>query len=247
MTHIFIGCNQIIGRRSVYFKRLSALEVHETAEGRVTQKGLSQWRTESPKGFTFSMRARLGVTHGLKPKQEAPDYLQGQPASQIGLLQDSDAVRAAWDKTLEDVKALSPRVLLLETPVDFTPTETNRARVAWFAKELAPMAGVPVAWQPHGLWDLEETIPWVRSLGLIPAYDPTTPDLEVEPSRGTGYFFFHHHRGLRANWTEFDMEELLESLMPYQRAFLFFRGPERYRDARLAWNTWQALQDAGIL
>lgn len=247
MTHVFIGCNQITGKRHVYFQRLSALEVHETFDDRITARRLSQWRTSSPKGFTFSMRAHKALTHPYGPEEALPGFLGEQPRAKVGLLQDSEAVRLAWAETLRLEEALSPRVILLETPMALTPSTENRARVEWFARELAPQAKAAVAWKPHGLWDLEETIPWVRDLGLVPVFDPTAEELKLPPARGTGYFVLHDHRGTRSNWTEFDMEALLESLQPYQRAFLFFRGGNRYRDARLAFNAWKTLEQAGVL
>jgi uncharacterized protein YecE (DUF72 family) len=244
LTHVFIGCNQIVGKRKLYFRYLSALEVVGTADERITSRRLSQWRTESPKGFAFTMRALRAVTHPYEASDALPACLPPDTARHtLGLLQDTEGVRLAWAETLRLAQHLSPKVITLETPLAFTPSQTHRARLEWFAKELAPQAKATIAWQPHGLWDLEETVPWARGLGLVPIFDPFVED-KLPPHRGTGYFVIHEPRNSRGSFSEFDFEDLLDRLSPYQRVFLMCRGTDCYRDARLAYNTWKARKDA---
>ncbi len=233
MTHLYFGCDKIFGNRKGYFKTLSALEVTETFEDTVTNKRLANWRTESPKGFAFVMTAHRGVTHPAG-REGAPALLDGHDLDTIGLLQRTDAVRAAWDRTLEMAGLLSPKLILVRTPLDFSPSQQNRDNLQWFAEELAPMAGkAMVAWEPHGLWEIEEAVPMARQLGLVPVYDPFS-DEDLPQGRGTACFAIYSRRGMRATFNEFDMEDLLAQCDPYQRAIVIFRGQRRYRDARMA-------------
>ena len=240
MTHVFIGCDRIVGRRNQYFVHVSALEVRETFAGQVKDSALAIWRTKSPKGFAFTMLADSGVTHPAEPGA-VPEHLSGFAAADLGLLQDTPAVRAAWEATLGRARALSPKVIVLETPLQFTPTAVHRSRIEWFAENLAPLADAALAWRPHGLWEPEAYVPWCRKLGIIPVFDPFVAD-EVPMGRGTGYFSVFERRGARATFTEFDMEELLDRLAPHQRVFVIFRGPNQYRNARLAFRTWESLR-----
>ncbi len=239
MTHIFIGCDKIARARNVYFQNLRALEVTGTFDHKISAKRLGQWRTESPHGFAFSMLASRGLTHTPGPQEELPASLAEFPRQDLGMLQQTEAVMAAWRETLGFAKALSPKFILLQTPATFTPTDKHRERIEYFARELAPLSQAKIAWQPHGLWEPETTIPWTRSLGLVPVFDPFA-DIELPPGRGTAYFYLYQRRGLRARFHDFDMEELLEKCEPYQRAFMVFRGTENYRDARLAMKVWES-------
>ena len=87
------------------------------------------------------------------------------------------------------------------------------------------MTKATIAWEPHGLWDQDETIVFARGLGLVPVFDPFA-ELETPPGRGTAYFVLHQRRGLRAKFDDFDMEDLLELCEPYQRAVVIFRTHE---------------------
>jgi uncharacterized protein YecE (DUF72 family) len=234
MTHIYIGCDKIIGGRSAYFKKLSALEVTETSKDSLTDKKLGQWRTESPKGFAFVTTAHSAMTHQSPKGTTFEGTLEGCPAESTGLLQNTEAVARAWKISLEKARLLGSKIILLRTPLEFSPNEANRANLARFAKEMLGDAGkTAVAWEPHGLWDPEEYVPLARELGLVPVFDPFL-ELPVKQGRGTAFFSLYTRRGLRTSFNDFDMEELLEHCAPYQRAIVIFRGPKRFRDARLA-------------
>lgn len=243
MTHIFIGCNRVVGRRDAYFNKLSALEVTETFDNALTPQQLGRMRTESRKGFAFTMQSISALTDGVASEDELPESLRGRfPLSAFGLLQTTEATEAAWDHTLTLAAQLSPKLILLKTPSAFTPTPRNIESLKWFAREQAPKARkaakAMVAWQPHGLWDPYEVVALSRELGLVPVYDPFVED-DIPAGRGTAYFVLHQRRGLRSRFDDFDMEELLDRCEPYQRAILIFRGTEHYRDARLAYSVWK--------
>jgi uncharacterized protein YecE (DUF72 family) len=245
MTHIFVGCDQLIGRRSLYFSRLSALEVHGTAADELKPARLAQWRTESPKGFAFSMVAHTALGGEVKSASDLPNSLAEKKIDigSAGLLKPTDATREIWKHVVATAEPLSPKTILVRTPMAFTPSAENRQRLEWFAKELAPMSSAAVAWEPHGLWDLDEAIVLARKLKLVPVFDPFS-ELETPPGRGTAYFVLHQRRGLRVKFDDFDMEDLLEKCEPYQRAIVVFRGQEKYRDARLFHTVWDSHRDA---
>jgi ADP-heptose:LPS heptosyltransferase len=107
---------------------------------------------------------------------------------------------------------------------------------------MLPEAGkTSVAWEPHGLWDPEEYVPLARDLGVVPVFDPFM-ELPIKQGRATACFSLYTRRGLRTSFNDFDMEELLELCAPYQRAIVIFRGPKRFRDARLAQTILEAQQ-----
>lgn len=246
MTHIFIGCDEISGSRQATFKSLSALEVTQTAEDTLTAARLEQYRTESPKGFAFVMTAHSAVTHPVAQDTAAPPLVADCPTGEVGLLQDTEAVRRGWERTMEMARHLSPKLILIRTPLSFSPSDEHRARLTWFAETLAPQARevkAMVAWEPHGLWEPEDFVPLARSLKLVPVFDPFLELKGVPQGRGTACFALYQRRGLRASFNDFDMEELLERCEPYQRAIVIFRGPRRFRDARLAHTVWQSWRE----
>lgn len=240
MTHIFIGCDKIMGARDAYFGQLSALEITEALAPTLTDQRLSEWRTRSPRGFAFTMPALRGVGSPVEDASSLPASLQGFAAGSFGMLQDTEAVRGAWAETVRRAELLSPKVITVETPLGFMPSETSRRQVAWFARELAPQWRGAVSWKPHGLWEAEEVVTLSRELGLVPITDPFE-ELEVAPARGgTAYFRLYDRRGTRSRFDEFDMDELLARCSAYQRAIIIFKGRNRFRDARLAYTAWES-------
>ncbi len=230
MTHIFIGCDKIFGQRNAYFKRLSALELTATAEQKLTPARLDQYRTESPKGFAFVMHAAAQLT--------AADPVHG-------VLANNDKLKASWEATMEMARKLSPKMILMRTPMAFAPGQESIERLESFASQLAVQAKevkAQVAWEPHGLWQQEQFVPLARKLGMVPVFDPFV-ETDLKPGRGTALFALYNRRGLRATFNDFDMEDLMDHCAPYQRAIVIFRGTRRFRDARLAYTVWQASRE----
>lgn len=222
MVHVFIGCDHIVGRKVAFFEHVSAVEIQETASGSVSDKALSRWRTESPKGFCFVMHAVAAVGASMN---------------------DDDATREAWAETLRLAGKLQPKLILIRTPATFTPTPAHRARVEWFARELAPEFKGGVAFEPHGLWEPETWVPWARDLGLVPALDPyVEPDLSLGKG-GTVMLTVYDPFGVKAGFSDYEVEELLERIAPLQRAVVIFRGQRQYRDARTTHEVWQAWRE----
>lgn len=241
MVHVFIGCDRIVGRKVAYFEHVSAVEIQETARGGVTDQALSRWRTDSPRGFCFVMHAVDGV--GLPLAGDPPEWLGDAAPDGSGLLRDTPAVRAAWAETVRRAGKLSPKLVLLRTPAAFTPTPAHRARVEWFARELAPSLKCSVAFEPHGLWQPEDWVPWVQDLGLVPSFDPyVEPDLPMGVG-GTVLLTVYDPFGLKTGFSDYEVEELLERISAVQRAIIIFRGQRQYRDARIAHEVWQAWSD----
>lgn len=241
MTHIYIGCDKIFGSRDAYFSQLGALEVLETFNAGLTPKRLDDWRTRSPRGFAFTMQALRGVTHPIDNEEDRPAILKDQDLGAFGLLRDTDAVRAAWDATLAMAEHLGPKVIVIETPIEFSPARRHREQLEWFATELAPKWRGDVAWKPHGLWEPEEAIELCGRLKLVPIFDPFEK-LEVRMKGRTAYFRLFERRGLRNRFDDFDMEELLDLCEGYQRAFIIFKGAHRFRDARLCQTVLESRQ-----
>lgn len=242
MTHIYIGCDEIIGRRALYFDRVSALEVAETADGNIKDATLSQWRTESPKGFGFAVAAPAALA-GPPGTATPKDYEDGADSDKLGHLSQTDATARLWARSVDQARRLGAKAILMKTGTAFTPTADHRARLSWFAETLLPKSKAAVVWEPRGLWDLEETVPWARKRGLVPVYDPFV-ETDIPHGHGTAYFVIHGRRGMRNQLDDFDMEELIEMCSSYQRAFLMFRGQKKYRDARLCQTVWDSLKDA---
>jgi uncharacterized protein YecE (DUF72 family) len=241
MGHVFIGCDHIVGRKVAFFEHVSAVEIQETARGDVTDRALSRWRTDSPKGFCFVMHAVRGV--GSVMGTRSPEWLGDADIEGGGLLRDTPAVLAAWAETVRLAGKLRPKLVLVRTPAAFTPTPTNRARVEWFARELVPQIDAAVAFEPHGLWQPETWVPWARELGLVPVFDPyVEPDLAITAG-GTVMLTVYDPFGPKTGFSDYEVEELLERIEPAQRAIIIFRGQRQYRDARIAHEVWQAFAE----
>lgn len=119
---------------------------------------LRRWRKEVPPTFEFCVLAPSAVTR-LRPGA----------AMEAGLV--------AW---IDAVNALGARSMLLRTPLDVTPADLHRERLAQLVKRL-PRDVTRVVWEPAGVWEGEVAERVARKHGLTLAVDPIHEDVPDGP------------------------------------------------------------------
>ena len=219
MSKIYYGCDEVTKGWDRYFGLCNALEVPNV--GKVpTVQALNTWRVDSPKGFAF-------VLHATKEFTEALEELADHGESKL-----NDAVRKAWTTTLERASALAAKAILIRTSFEFMPSQNTRALMQNFANEFLDNSRV-VMWETSGMWDTETTFNWAKDLGFTYVIDPF---LVIED--GLDLFSADvalkvvERGGMRRNFDQFDMEDLLAQFERTNRAFVLFRGRHKWRHAR---------------
>ena len=173
LVRVLVGTCGFQKARSRHYRELDVVEVQQTFYDPPSPDTLRSWRREAPSGFVFTVKAWMLVTHEYNKRlwsrlrREVP----GSPEN-YGLLRLNREVLWAWEVTLEAARALEARVVLLQTPPSFGPTEENVARVKRFLKEV-DWGGFALAWEPRGDWWLKPGLlsEIAESTGVIIAGD----------------------------------------------------------------------------
>ena len=143
-----VGLPALSGDIARYAQRWGLAEVRPVDTSIPAAARLRSWRKQVPPAFAFSV---------VLPRV-------------VGELRPCAALDAALAKSLEVARTLEARAIVLATPSTVTPTELNRKRLADLAARI-PHDAVTLAWEPHGLWEIEESARVARRLGLVLVVD----------------------------------------------------------------------------
>lgn len=222
MTHIYYGCDEVPEGWDRYFAQCNALEVDLTrwGESPPTIRTLNSWRVDSPRGFCFVLHLDEQATAALLEASRAEEAELGE------------AFERGWERTLERAEALAARALMLSTPPGFSPNTTNRALIEAIGERGAEIKQA-LLWEPSGPWEPYATRDWAAERGVEVGIDPFLAMREgVEPGRGDVCHILRERAGMRRQFDQFDMEDLLDRLSVYQRAFVLLRGRYQWDHAR---------------
>lgn len=150
MVTVHVGLPQLKGDLARYAQRYELLEVRPVDTPLPKAAKLRQWRKQVPPSFVFSV-VLPGVVAELRQAAEAEQALT---------------------QALEAADALEARCLVLTTPVSVTPTALNKKRLGALVEKL-PRDVVVVAWEPRGVWSVDEAATVAGELGLHLLVDAT--------------------------------------------------------------------------
>jgi len=148
-----IGAKQLRGELSAYAKRFDLLEVQTGAagsKGTATVATLKRWRKQVPPHFEFVAVAG--------------------PA--LSKLVAGDAFEAELTGLMAAVEALQARTILIPTPMEVTPGKVWRDRMTKLLARL-PRDASQVAWEPRGVWEVEDAAVAAVKWGIVLVVDPT--------------------------------------------------------------------------
>jgi uncharacterized protein YecE (DUF72 family) len=116
----------------------------EALPGRLPKIGkLEKWPGLVGENFVFSLRL---------------------PRSSFGL--DASETSTRTDYVNRVSQALSARFVVVQTPASATPTTRTKDQMTRLLSELGA-SGATLAWEPHGVWEDEETVRWAEQLGVL--------------------------------------------------------------------------------
>lgn len=144
-----IGLPSLTGSLERYADRFDLLELRLTDGALPKPATLRAWRKKVPPSFVFSV---------VLPRI-------------VGELRPSKALDEALEQSLEIARALEARCVVLVTPPSITPTELNRKRLEALVARI-PHDAVTLAWEPRGVWEVEDAAVLAKRLGLVVVVDP---------------------------------------------------------------------------
>jgi len=159
-TRFHIGAKTLRGDISSYAKRFDLLEVSSGAPGADAPAAatLRKWRKAVPPHFAFSVVAGPGLAN----------------------LKSGEAFERDVAFALSAVDALEARILLLQTPAEVTPSALWRERLAR-AIERFPRDVTHIAWEPRGVWEVDDAAVLAKKLGIVLAVDAARDPVPVGP------------------------------------------------------------------
>lgn len=143
-------------RLQVYAAHFSLVEVNSTFYKLPRLSTAAQWRAladEVNPDFEFTVKVHQGVTHTARFRGEA--------------------ARESFKKSAEVAQILRAKLLLLQCPASFGPTQENEQALRQFLAEV-DRENFIIVWEPRGMWEKEPHR--VREIceeyGLIHCTDP---------------------------------------------------------------------------
>jgi uncharacterized protein YecE (DUF72 family) len=155
-----------------YVEEFSVVEVQQTFYQPPGLGTLEKWRRAVPGGFEFTLKAWQLITH----EASSPTYrrlreeLNPQQRREAGAFRLNSTVMYAWRRTLACARALGSRCVLFQCPARFAPTQTNKANLRDFFREinpelLSPNPSIAGGGDGRGAWPCAPTPQVVRARG----------------------------------------------------------------------------------
>ena len=161
-TRFHIGAKDLRGTVEAYAKRFDLLEVPLPTSAKPkhgpTAATLRKWRKAVPPHFEFVVVLGPSVA-----KLKASAELETELAT-----------------ALEAITLLQCRMVLLPTPAEVTPTQLTRDRIVRLLDRL-PRDVTQVAWEPRGVWEVEDAAVWATKWGISLVVDPARDPVPVGP------------------------------------------------------------------
>jgi uncharacterized protein YecE (DUF72 family) len=222
-------------KRSDYFNNFSCIEIQETFYKMPKFETLKNWRDESPKDFEFTIKAWQAITHPLNSptwrKGEFPKF--GKPEN-FGLLKPTDENIKAWNEIIKTCEILNARILIIQTPPSFTPSNDNINNIYEFFSSI-DRKNLTIGWEPRGEWSNEIIAKICKELSLIHVVDPfrRLPSIESDIT----YFRLHGIGGKETNYryvyTDEDLHKLYNIIkeLKSEKIYVMFNNIKMAQDA----------------
>lgn len=161
-TRLHVGSKELRGDIAAYAKRFDLLEVRgvDAKDLRLAPSPatLRRWRRAAPPRFEFAVVA----------------------GPNVGRLRAGEAFDAELTAMLSAATLLESRVLVVPTPPDVTPGKLWRDRLAKLVDRL-PRDASAIAWEPSGLWEIEDAAALAAKLGVVVVVDPSRDEVPRGP------------------------------------------------------------------
>lgn len=205
---------------------LESVSIVELTDGRQVPpsgKTVRKWRSSAPDGVGFSVQMSGYLF-------EAPG--EGVPVTGdlggYGDLKISEENVSLWKRGIEYAREVDARAVVLITPSQLTPSPANRDRISAFLSAVE-RPRCPIAWEPHGPWEIEQAARFAAENDLVLAVDP----LRDEPPAGPfAYFRLGPFAAMGSRVGLYDLERLAEAASVFEEAICVFDTPRALDDAK---------------
>ncbi|MEE2758105.1 MAG: hypothetical protein VYA30_15715 [Myxococcota bacterium] len=210
LPSISVGCVGLADSAQTYWDQFQIMELDEKIVANVKDKTVRKW--------TDQMTTQ-GLVLGFGIDPVAGGF-------------STSGSKARWDRVVTLYDDLDAHRILFRTPASFRPTSTNKIALVDFFQ--AHLGDRQAAWWAEGLWESQpEAFAEVAdAAGLTPVFDPLgMDDIEELPRQINPYWRLMGRRGLRAGFSDYEMDSLLDLAFGFGRASIVFTSPSMKTDA----------------
>jgi uncharacterized protein YecE (DUF72 family) len=162
MARPHVGLAVLEGDLERYAEKFDLLELRPGDAAIPKPSTLRAWRRKVPPSFVFSVVFPKAVSE-LKP---------------------SPALDQALDQALVVAREVEARCMVIATPPSITPTALNKKRLTALVERI-PHDAVTLAWEPRGIWEMEDAVELAEKLDLVLVVDAAR---EPAPKGAIAYF-----------------------------------------------------------
>lgn len=224
---IYVGtCGFPLQRRKIY-ATLDVVELQDTFYNMPTSEKMEKLRKEAPPQFRFTAKVFQGLTHpaGSPTYKKTKNF---KPTEKHGRLQPTRENFELWEQFIENIKPLTPDILVIQTPPSLEPSP----HIYQFFT--AVVDKWKLAWEPRGKTLADpKLLEKIADLGVIIVIDP----LKKKPERGPPHYFRLHGLGDREvnysyKYTDKDIRQLAQILISTRGpTYVMFNNIYMYQDA----------------
>src|SRR3954468_19778421 len=223
-------CGYGRAKKHDYAAQLNCVEIQHTFYKPPQVKTLEGWRSETPEGFEYTLKAWQFITHegGSPTYKRLKRELTEKEAKEVGAFKPTESVDYGWQVTLESAKALNARTILFQCPAKFVQSPTNIKNIRKFFKKIK-RGDMNFAWEPRRkTWDTKTIEKICRDLDLWHCVDPFF-NRTVTPEKC--YYRLHGIKRWRYKYEQGELEELVSLLPEHGLSYVFFNNNEMFDDA----------------
>jgi uncharacterized protein YecE (DUF72 family) len=208
MTTVHVGLPAFHGDVGRYAQRFDLVEVRPVDAPLPKVSRLRQWRKDVPPAFVFSV-VLPSIVSELRASPEV-----------------DKALRSALDAS----DALEARSIVIATPVHVTPTALHRKRLHALVEKL-PRDVVTLAWEPRGVWDVDEAAALAKDMGVTLVVDATRD----RPPRGAVMYTRLRGLGTSTRLAPAAIERVRDAMKGRREVFVVIESstPRKIADALL--------------
>ncbi len=229
--NIKVGCSGFQEARSKYYNEFQMVEVQQTFLQPPPLGTVFKWRNQAPRDFEFTVRAWQIITHEpTSPSyQNLRETLPARALAGCGFFKPTRIVMEAWQRTDAIAEALKSRVIVFQTPKDFTQTPFNIRNFKNFFRRINRKKYYFV-WEPGDKWHPNTIRELCSELDLIYSADPLRPNYV---SHGPiQYFRLRGKAGFRSRYIEDDFSNIFASVKNGRPTYFVLNNASMLFDAR---------------
>lgn len=188
-----VGCCgwAVKGGMEAYFKSFKLIELQSTFYKLPSLSTAEGWRARAPLDFEFTLKSWQVVTHPLTSPTwgKAGLNVPLEKMDRWGHLKPTEENFEAWTKTMEVVKVLKARLVVLQLPPSFDASSKNLENMNLFLSSIKKEAKLAIEFR-HESWNYEKIRKVCSERGLIHVVDPFKAE-SVTKDADTIYYRLH--------------------------------------------------------